>query len=98
MPTNERVERAGEEVDQDLLGRWVTGWTLARETARPELRRGAFYVPVGWSTQKARYVFARCTEEVRRVAEQIDEPWVFIKVCASPEEVRAHLPARFVID
>ncbi len=90
---DERALRA----DPRLVETWVHGWALARGTPPPVRDSGALRIDVGLPDQKARYVFAQCSENLRRLAERIDEPFVFIKVCSPPDPVRAHLPSRWVI-
>ncbi len=80
-----------------LVHAWITGWTLARETAPPVPVEGGFRVDVGWPRQRVRYVFPRCCAELRRLAETISEPWVFLKVCESPAEMRELLPPRWIV-
>src|SRR5690242_428637 len=83
--------------DPKLVETWVHGWALTREVASPQRDSGALRVEVGWPEQKRRYVFNRLSEDVRRLAERIVEPWILIKVCAPWEEVQPILPARWVI-
>lgn len=85
------------QVDNDLLGTWIKGWSLAREVMLPVSAYGGFRVAVGWPEQKERYVFTAITEGFRHVADTITEPYVFLKVCLPPEKVRPVLPPRWVI-
>jgi GNAT superfamily N-acetyltransferase len=83
--------------DPRVVEAWVKGWVLARETPPPLRDSGGFRVDVGWPRQRARYVFLGLTEDLRRLAGTIVDPWVFLKVCAPPEDTRASLPPRWVI-
>lgn len=83
--------------DPSVVRGWVTGWTLARGTPLPIPEFGGFRVDVGWPEQKVRYVFPRCTGELRRLAETICDPFIFLKVCAPPEVMRAFLTPRWEI-
>lgn len=83
--------------DPRFVETWAHGWSVVRGTSPPVRDSGALRIDVGWPDQKARYIFSRCSEDVRRVAERIDEPHVLIKVCSPPEPVRALLPSRWVI-
>ena len=71
------------------------GWTVVRATPPPVRDSGGYRIDVGLPDQKARYVFDRCSQDVRRLAERIDEPYVFIKVCSPPEPVLSILPPRW---
>jgi GNAT superfamily N-acetyltransferase len=59
---------------------------------------GAFRIDVGLPQHKTRYVFPHCDDNVRRLAESIHDPEVFIKVCSSPEPVRELLPSHWRTD
>ncbi len=83
--------------DPKLVETWVHGWAMTREVAPPERDSGALRVDVGWPEQKQRFVFNRLTDDLRRLAERIVEPWILIKVCASWEDVQPILPVRWVI-
>jgi GNAT superfamily N-acetyltransferase len=83
--------------DPRLVETWVEGWALARGTPPPVPAAGALRIDVGLPQQKARYVFAEASPAVAWLAERIEEPWVFIKVCAPPTAVRALLPPRWQI-
>lgn len=92
-PEAERALQA----DPKLVETWVHGWALTREVAPPQPDSGALRVEVNWPEQKRRYVFNRLSDDVRRLAERIDEPWILIKVCAPWEDVAPILPAGWVI-
>jgi ribosomal protein S18 acetylase RimI-like enzyme len=84
-------------IDPLIVGTWVKGWTLARNTAPPEKQEDHFRVEVGWPQQRVRYVFPALTETFHRLAESIHEPNIHLKVCAKPEQVRNLLPSRWQI-
>lgn len=77
---------------------WATGWALSRGTPAPVRSAGAFRIDVGLPQHKARYVFPKCSDEVRSLAETIHDPEVFIKVCAPPEPVQSQLPPHWKIE
>jgi GNAT superfamily N-acetyltransferase len=85
------------DADPQVVEAWVKGWTLARETPPPVRDRGGFRVDVGWPEQRVRYVFPRLAEGLQHLANTVVDPWVFLKVCAPPETLRALLPPRWVI-
>jgi GNAT superfamily N-acetyltransferase len=87
----------GEAEFDHLVATWVEGWALARGTARPVLVSGGLRVDVGWPEQAARYVFPRLSKAVERRADSITDPWIFMKVCAPLDKVKAVLPSRWVV-
>lgn len=62
----------------------------------PKYRSG-FKVDVGQERQKERYVFSELNDDFIQLAGSIDEPWVFLKVCAAPNEVKGNIPPRWEI-
>jgi GNAT superfamily N-acetyltransferase len=83
--------------DPLVVRAWVSGWTQARETPPPVPDAGGLRVDVGWPEQRTRYVFPHCCDGLRHLADAIVDPWIFLKVCASREEMRVLLPSRWVI-
>lgn len=92
--TSDDFQRAAEPA---VVQAWIAGWALARETGPPVKVNGGWRVDVGWPRQRVRYVFPRSCPELRRLAETIDEPWVFLKACAGPDAIRPLLPPRWTI-
>jgi GNAT superfamily N-acetyltransferase len=79
--------------DPDIVKCWVTGWALSRRLAAPTVLPEGYYVQVGLPRQQARYVLPRLElHSLSALAETIDTPWTFIKVCADPKAVAAALP------
>jgi hypothetical protein len=85
------------EVSQDLVEKWLKGWSLSRELPLPIQYKSGFKVDVGYEKQKTRYVFTEVNDDFIQLAESIDEPWIYLKVCASPEELKKRLPEKWVI-
>jgi len=77
----------------DIFTAWIRGWARTREVAPPIPHRDGFRIDVGLPQQAARYVFAHPSPTLRELGERIAQPWVFLKACASAEELRALLPA-----
>lgn len=94
METEERNLKA----DPAIVATWVEGWAMTRQVPPPVFENGAYRIEVGLPDQKRRHVFSACSHHVRKYAETIDEPFVFLKVCAPPELVRPHLPPRWRIE
>jgi len=80
-----------------LLETWVRGWAVSRELGAPEADGEGWRVDVGWPQQLRRHVFARPCETLRSLGAAIDEPWVFLKCCTTPEHLRELLPARWTV-
>jgi GNAT superfamily N-acetyltransferase len=85
-------------VDGDLLRDWTRGWALTRGVAPPVAEDdGGWRIEVGWPDQIRRYVYAEANDAVRRRAEAVHTPGVFLKVCSGPARVRALLPDRWIV-
>ena len=84
-------------ISEDLLGKWLKGWSLSRGLPLPEKFKSGFKVDVGYEKQKSRYVFPNLNADFIELANSITEPWVFLKVCATPDILKKILPARWVI-
>ncbi len=83
--------------DPHIVATWIKGWTLARETAPPTPYKGGFRVDVGWPEQKARYVFPAIMPAIGELASAINEPWAFLKACASPDAMQPMLATGWAI-
>ena len=77
---------------------WIRGWARTREVAPPVPHADGFHIAVGLPTQSARYVFAQPSPTLRELGEAIAQPWVYLKACATSDELRALLPARWRIE
>jgi GNAT superfamily N-acetyltransferase len=84
-------------VDPQIVETWVKGWAISRDVPPPVRDSGSYRVDVGWPDQKARYVFPELTKDIQHLANTISEPWVFLKVCASPAMVSQLLPPHWEI-
>jgi hypothetical protein len=83
--------------DPHIVETWAAGWALSRGTPAPVRTAGAFRIDVGLPQHKTRYIFSQCSDDVRRLAETVHDPDVFIKVCAPPEAVQELLPSHWTI-
>ncbi|MCK9687171.1 GNAT family N-acetyltransferase [Scleromatobacter humisilvae] len=77
---------------------WIRGWALTREVAPPVAHADGFHIAVGLPKQAARYVFPSPSPAIADLGGSITQPWVYIKACASSEQLRALLPDRWRID
>jgi len=83
--------------DETFLA-WIRGWALTREVAPPVAHADGFRIEVGLATQAARYVFAHPSPTLHELGRAITQPWVYLKACATSDELRALLPARWRIE
>lgn len=86
-----------EKIPAVFIEKWLNGWSVSREVSLPVKYKSGFKVEVGWENQKTRYVFPALNEDLIHLAESIDEPWVFLKVCAACSELTEILPDRWTV-
>lgn len=79
----------------DIFTAWSRGWAITREVAPPVPHADGLRIEVGMPRQLRRYVFPRASQALHELGETIVQPWVFLKACATGDEVRALLPARW---
>ena len=85
-------------VERALIAEWTEGWAISRGKPAPVPVHGGFYLLDGRPQQKARYVFPELREEVvRELTAAIDEPFVYLKICAPRAAVAPLLPAAWRI-
>jgi len=84
--------------DPDLIARWADAWTISRGAAMPVARDGGLYIHVGQPDQIGRYIFAQVdADAILPLAASIDQPLLYLKVCASADAVRPLLPSGWEI-
>ncbi|NIF04923.1 GNAT family N-acetyltransferase [Chryseobacterium sp. Tr-659] len=83
------------QVSVDLLKKWLKAWSLSRKLPLPVLYKSGFKVEVGDEKQKERYVFAELNDDFFQLAESIDEPWIYLKVCTSPDHFIEDIPEKW---
>ncbi|KIA92302.1 GNAT family acetyltransferase [Flavobacterium sp. KMS] len=76
---------------------WLKAWSLSRKLPLPVKYKSGWMVDVGYKNQKKRYVFPELNDDFIQLSETIDEPWIYLKVCASPDELRDKLSEKWVI-
>src|SRR4051812_15212816 len=84
--------------DANLVGDWIAGWAICRQTPPPRAIDGGWRVEVGWPDQRARLVFPALCDGLARAAAEIDEAWIYLKACVPVEALRPLLPARWVAE
>ncbi len=83
------------QVPEELLEKWLTGWSISRGKPLPEAWESGYRVLVGDGKQKARYVFPKVNKDFIQLAESIHEPWVYLKVCEPFEKFSTLIPGRW---
>lgn len=79
----------------EIVKSWLRGWCLSREVSFPVQYKSGFNVFVGDEKQKERYVFPELNEDFFQLARSIDEPWVYLKVSTSSEQVMGNIPEKW---
>ena len=69
--------------DDDLLERWLRARSVVRGLPQPVPDRGGLRVDTGMAQELRRYVFAGPSPSITELAREIDEPYVFIKMCGA---------------
>ena len=84
-------------ISKDNLEKWLKGWTLSRKLSPPVKYKSGYKVDVGFESQKARYVFLKFNEDFISLANEIKDNYIFLKVCAAPEEITPVIPIHWKI-
>jgi len=79
---------------RDVMAVWVQAWALFRDVEPPvSIAGGGWRTEVGKADQLRRFTFVDCDPSViGPVAESVDEPFVFLKVCCDAPVLAAALP------
>lgn len=85
------------EVSHDIVEKWLTAWSLSRKLSLPVRYKSGLKVEVGEEQQKERYVFSELNEDFIELSHRVEEPWVYLKVCHSPNEIKKVVPDRWTI-
>jgi hypothetical protein len=81
--------------DPQLIESWLGARSVIRGLPAPVAESGGLRVDVNGPLETRRYVFARLDPGLKRLAETIEEPRVFLKVCGTPDEVAPYLTERW---
>lgn len=84
-------------ISKQIVETWLKGWSLSRGVPPPVKYQSGLKVDVGLEDQKARYVFPELNDDVFRLADAINEPWVFLKVCTGPENITNRISGKWTI-
>ena len=81
--------------DDIIFTAWIRGWALTREVEPPVAHADGYRIAVGQPRQAARYVFPHPSPTLHALGTSIARPWVFLKACATSDELSALLPAHW---
>lgn len=84
-------------VPYNIIEKWLRAWSLSRKLSLPVRYKSGFKVEVGEEKQKIRYVFPEINDDFIDLSKQIDEPWIYLKVCTSPDEVKNRVSEKWII-
>jgi len=77
---------------------WIRGWAVTREVDPPVPHADGFHIAVGLPRQAGRYVFPHPSPAIADLGVSLTQPWVFIKACATSQQLRSLLPAHWRIE
>jgi GNAT superfamily N-acetyltransferase len=80
-----------------ILEKWLTAWSLSRNLSLPVKYKSGLMVEVGYENQERRYVFPQLNDDFIELSESINQPWIFLKVCASVDELKDRIPGKWII-
>lgn len=80
-----------------ILEKWLTAWSLSRNLPLPVKYKSGLMVEVGYPDQERRYVFPQLNDDFIELSESINQPWIFIKVCASVDELKDRISGKWII-
>lgn len=84
-------------ISSDIIENWLKAWSMSRELPLPVKFKSGLKVDVGFEKQKTRYVFTELNDDFIQLSKDINEPWVFLKVCAPPGEVKRHVLKKWIV-
>lgn len=84
-------------VSKDIIEKWLKGWSLSRDLSLPFQYKSGFKIDVGDEKQKVRYVFSELNNDFFQLANSIEEPWIFLKVCASFDDFKDKIPEKWEV-
>lgn len=84
-------------ISRDLILTWLKAWCISRNLPLPAEYQSGFKVDVGYPDQKQRYVFSELNDDFFQLSNEIDDPWVYLKFCGSPEDIKNKIPAKWEV-
>lgn len=87
----------GDLISKDLILNWLKAWCISRDLPLPTVYKSGFKVDVGYPDQKQRYVFPELNDDFFQLSNEIDDTWIYLKFCGSPEDIKHKIPAKWEI-
>jgi GNAT superfamily N-acetyltransferase len=84
-------------ISSAIIENWLKAWSMSRKLPLPVKFKSGLKVDVGFEKQKTRYVFTELNNDFIQLSKDINEPWVFLKVCSPPSEVKLHISKKWII-
>jgi len=81
--------------DAELLEGWLRARSIARNLPQPVQDRGGLRVDTALPEELRRYVFAGPSPAITQLAQEIHEPYVFIKMCGPGARLQSLVPDRW---
>lgn len=81
-----------------ILHKWLKGWALSRELPLPIKYKSGYMIDVGYENQKKRYIFTELNKDYIQLSKSIDEPWIYLKICSAPDNLKGILSDKWVIE
>lgn len=81
-----------------ILEKWLKAWTLSRELPLPIKYKSGYMINVGYENQKKRYIFTEPNDDYIQLSKSIDEPSIYLKVCASSDKLKGILSKKWTIE
>ncbi|WP_121331467.1 MULTISPECIES: GNAT family N-acetyltransferase [unclassified Flavobacterium] len=81
----------------NVLEKWLKAWSLSRELPLPVKYKSGLMVEVGYEDQKRRYVFTELNIDFLELSESINQPGIFLKVCASADTLKNRISQKWNI-
>jgi hypothetical protein len=85
-------------ISSALLESWVAGRSLARGLPQPVPDRGGLRVDTNSAEEACRWIFPRIVPGLVDLADEVSRPGYLLKVCSSPDDLRAALPVRWQVE
>jgi GNAT superfamily N-acetyltransferase len=82
-------------VEEELLAAWLAARSIARGLPQPVADQGGLRVDTGLPDEHRRYVFAGPARGIQELAQSINTPHIFIKMCGPGQQLRSLVPPRW---
>lgn len=82
-------------MEAELLEGWLRARSIARSLPQPVPDRGGLRVDTGLPNELRRYVFAGPHHSIAELAREIDQPYIFIKMCGPMARLQSLVTPRW---